>query len=798
LAVAAALVTGCSQPDWQTRYSSALTEFRNGNSDAALTLIADLPASPGAHPTLWYWRARVLRAQIFLRQYQPAQALGFLSSFPAKLPDEIMVKRNVFAGVALCETGKAEDALKRFADAERIISTTTPSLRADLLYARADCASDDHPEEAMQLFTQSASLAHGNDSYLEGRALAYHGYLLMQSKYYDKAIELFDRALIITESPYLKQTLLGNKGVSTGELGERITSGIYLKQAVEIASHIKDAKADHALWLVNLGHQQVSQMEYADAEQSFRKGSEIAKGTRRSDLVGLCLINSAGAAMIQGDLVHTREQIAAAEQVANLGEWKPFLLLTKAWLMRLEGNAKESEKILNDVMTANPQGRAKWLAEAGLGQTFAAEKRTADADRMFQKAIATSEQGLERISNERFRISFLDQDPFYDDYISFLFSQGRTLDALSVSERGRSRTLAEARKLHPLGSPLNLRAIQRNLGRHNHQIVLAYWLTTKRSYLWLISPTEYKTFTLAPEMDIVREIEAYNQTTLDQSDSETAHGQNLFKMLVAPAAKYIPRDARVTIVPHRRLHKLNFETLVTDGNKPHFWIEDVCIQNTSFLASLEKPEEARANYAKQLLLMGNPVQATGEFPGLGHAAQEMKTVAGRFTQSAASIYAQADATPEAYDASKPKQFRFLHFVTHGTASDLNPLESAIILSPGKDGFKLYARDIVKTTIHPELVTISSCYGAGTRQYSGEGLVGLSWAFLRAGAHNVIGALWETDDEANVKLMETFYNEMGKRDDPAGALRTAKLELLHSNSFWKRPYYWAALQLYSSN
>ena len=104
---------------------------------------------------------------------------------------------------------------------------------------------------------------------------------------------------------------------------------------------------------------------------------------------------------------------------------------------------------------------------------------------------------------------------------------------------------------------------------------------------------------------------------------------------------------------------------------------------------------------------------------------------------------------------------------------LNPLESAIILSPGKEGFKLYARDIIKTPIHPELVTISSCYGAGTRQYSGEGLVGLSWAFLRAGAHNVIGASWETDDEASIKLMETFYTEMGKRDDPAAALRTAK-------------------------
>jgi CHAT domain-containing protein len=796
--MAAALATGCRQTDWQTRYSSALTEYRNGNSEAALKLIGHLPENPGKHDSIWYWRARILRAQIFLRQNQPAQALSFLSAFPAKLPDEIMVKQNLFASVALCQTGKTEEALKRLASVESLAISIAPAMRADLLYVRADCISDDHPEEAMQLFSQTASLADGNDSYLEARALAYRGYLLMQAAYYDKAVELFDRALTLTDSPYLKELLLGNKGYCTGMLGELIVSGMYLKQAVDIASHVKDAKTDYALWLVDLGQQQVTQMEYADAEQSFRKGSEIARGTKRSDLVGLCLINSAGTAMIQGDLVHTKEQIAAAEQVSNLGEWKPFLLLTKAWLMRLEGNAKESEKILNDVIAANPHGRAKWLAEAGLGQTFAAEKRTADADRMFQKAIATSEEGLERISSERFRISFLDQDPYYDDYISFLFSQGRTLDALSVSERGRSRTLAEARKIHPLGSPLNLPAIQRNLGRHSHQIVLAYWLTTKQSYLWLISPTEYKTFTLAPEMDIVREIEAYNQTTLDQSESETAHGQNLFKMLVAPAAKYIPKDARITIVPHRRLHRLNFETLVTDSEKPHFWIEDVSIQSTSFLAALEKPENAKAVYPKQLLLMGNPVQATSDFPGLGHAAQEMKTVAGRFNQSAEAVYAQADATPEAYDTSKPEQFRFLHFVTHGTASDLNPLESAIILSPGKDGFKLYARDIIKTQIHPELVTISSCYGSGTRQYSGEGLVGLSWAFLRAGAHNVIGALWETDDEANVKLMDTFYKEMGKRDDPAGALRTAKLELLHSNSFWKRPYYWAALQLYADN
>ncbi|HET9792263.1 MAG TPA: CHAT domain-containing protein [Candidatus Angelobacter sp.] len=797
--MAAALATGCRQRDWQTRYSSALTEFRNGNSDAALSLIADLPDKPGKHDPIWYWRARILRAQIFLRQNQPAQALSYLSAFPAKLPDEITAKQDVFAGMALCQTGKTAEAQKRFAVADSIISSTTPGLRADLLYARADCISDDHPEQAMQLFSQAAALAHGNDNYLEARALAYRGYLLMQANYCDQAMDVFNQALRSVNSPYTKQTLLGNKGSCSQDLGEWIASGEYLTEAIAISAQMKDAQADHVLWLIDLGRQRASQAEYEDAQKLYEEGLVAARNANRSDLIARALFGSAMVAIKTENLSLAKQRLAAADELNLSKENRVYSAADKAQIASLEGDQSTAERLYMGVLSSDARGPVKWFAQTSLAQIYLKENRPKEAEQMFKSAIAWSEQGFYSVTGERFRISILDEVPYYyDSYVSFLISQGRSLEALSVSERGRSRTLAEARKIHPAGTPLNLRAIQQNLGRHSHQIVLAYWLTEKQSYLWLISATQFKTFTLAPEMDIVREIEAYNQTTLDQSESETAHGQNLFKMLVAPAAKYIPRNARVTIVPHRRLHRLNFETLITDGDNPHFWVEDVCIQNTSFLAGLEKPDDGWPAYPKQLLLMGDPVQATKEFPGLGHAKEEMKAVAGRFNQSAESIYSQANATPEAYGASKPGQFRFLHFVTHGTANDLNPLESAIILSPGKDGFKLYARDIIKTAIHPELVTISSCYGAGTRQYAGEGLVGLSWAFLRAGAHNVIGALWETDDQANVKLMDTFYTAMSKKDDPAGALRTAKLALLHSDSFWKRPYYWAALQLYSSN
>ena len=95
---------------------------------------------------------------------------------------------------------------------------------------------------------------------------------------------------------------------------------------------------------------------------------------------------------------------------------------------------------------------------------------------------------------------------------------------------------------------------------------------------------------------------------------------------------------------------------------------------------------------------------------------------------------------------------------------------------GEESFKLYARDIMQHPIDARLVTISACYGSGTRSYAGEGLVGLSWAFLRAGAHNVIGALWEVSDDSTPQLMDALYQGLADGQNPATALRRAKLSL----------------------
>jgi len=179
----------------------------------------------------------------------------------------------------------------------------------------------------------------------------------------------------------------------------------------------------------------------------------------------------------------------------------------------------------------------------------------------------------------------------------------------------------------------------------------------------------------------------------------------------------------------------------------------------------------------------------------------MESIERHFPPAQQEIFARERATPTAYLSGKPEQFSYIHFVAHGTASRTSPLDSAIVLSkagPEDDSFKLYARDIIRHPLRAQLVTISTCYGAGARAYSGEGLVGLSWAFLRAGAHNVIGALWEVSDVSTPPLMDELYRELEKGQTPDTALRNAKLTLLRSATSFRKPFYWAPFQLYTGS
>ena len=159
-------------------------------------------------------------------------------------------------------------------------------------------------------------------------------------------------------------------------------------------------------------------------------------------------------------------------------------------------------------------------------------------------------------------------------------------------------------------------------------------------------------------------------------------------------------------------------------------------------------------------------------------------------------YRGARASPPAYREATPNKFGFVHFTAHAAANLESPLDSAVILSGPEHAFKLYARDVADVPLRAELVTVSACRSAGERAYSGEGLVGFAWAFLRAGASRVIAGLWDVDDRSTADLMDQLYARLAAGDRPAAALRDAKRALLASGGNFSKPYYWAPFELFT--
>ena len=242
------------------------------------------------------------------------------------------------------------------------------------------------------------------------------------------------------------------------------------------------------------------------------------------------------------------------------------------------------------------------------------------------------------------------------------------------------------------------------------------------------------------ESVIEAQVQGYQKAILRSGDplrDANENAKTLYDTLVSPAAAMIPKGSKVFIIPDGVLNGLNFETLLTPGkDNSHYWIEDVTVTNANSIRLLSRlDQDSSAGDEKKLLLIGNPIATGTGYENLMNAFAEIRGIEKHFPPDSRTVVTQSGAVPAAYAESTPERFSYIHFVAHGTASRLDPLDSAVVLSPPSqhpESFKLYARDIMRYPLHARLVTISACYGSGLRAYAGEGLVGLSWAFLRAG------------------------------------------------------------------
>ncbi|HJX84730.1 MAG TPA: CHAT domain-containing protein [Candidatus Angelobacter sp.] len=778
-------------------YDDALQKMHQGYYDAAISQAGDGDTLANKREdAVWSWRFRLLEAEALMRNGMGQQSVALLAQDPpANSSEEITTGRWIVTGEALCRINQFTKGEASLAKADHLITSSQSALQAQLAFAHGSCSLV--PATARLAFGKAAEQAHGVDLYIEASAIGNLGTLALGEEHYDEAIDRFREVVLLAQaihSRVLEEKALGSLGFSYFQLGDFKGAINYSKRAAGIASELGRTD-DQAKWLLDLGRAYASlPVEYPGEGEKNYLGA-LALTSKSQDTAGRCLHNLTQLAIENHDLSkaesYWKQELArhdnANDPDSSLDEAE--IALTRKDFLHA---AELFPAILLDPKIAVTR---RALVQEHMGEAYWGQKKTGQAEQMFRESIRTVEKALTGIRPE-YRVSLLDKDQFFEGYIRFLVAQAKTAKALQIAEHAR----ALAQVANAEGETkvrFDIASIQSQL-KKSKQIILDYQLTNNESFLWVITSSRFRVFTLPAHRELYTQIAAYNREIQDRNTENSAAGKRLYATLIQPAEKLIPKGSRVTIIPSKILYGINFETLLVPGAVPHYWIEDVEVQVANSIARVESSGSGKPKPAKELLLIGAPVEVNKDFPVLRNAADEMRRLEKRFSGNGSKSISSQAATPSGYLSSRPEEYRFIHFVTHGTASETVPMESAIILSSDTGGYKLYARDIVKVPLHADLVTISACYGAGTRWYQSEGIVGLSWAFLRAGAHQVVAGLWEVDDATTPELMDNFYAELQKGKTAAEALRLAKLKMVKSKSLYANPYYWASLQLYTGS
>jgi len=138
-------------------------------------------------------------------------------------------------------------------------------------------------------------------------------------------------------------------------------------------------------------------------------------------------------------------------------------------------------------------------------------------------------------------------------------------------------------------------------------------------------------------------------------------------------------------------------------------------------------------------------------PPLRFADQEAASIVSIYGRGRVMVMNGTDASADSVKTLDWSRFTVAHFATHAVVDERNAELSGLLLStPGKDnplGSLLRYEEISRLHAPLELVVLSACDTANGEQVPGEGLLGLSHAFMAAGSERVLGTLWKVDDEA---------------------------------------------------
>jgi len=756
----------------------------------------------------WCWRWRILKAETLVGSRQEEAGLGLLDGPDSPPQPDLQARRRM-------NQGWAWFLLADYARAEKFLNearTLAEASGAPGLVAEVELRQSPLLVKRGRFDDAEAALRHGleianrlGDPYLEAKLMGNLGYLFSERFRFEEAIYWLQRAyqqFTALGANSAAAKTIGNLGVCYDGLGDSEKALTAFEDATARFAKAGDPRSEQN-WLGDSGSVLEDGDDFAAAIERYKRALAIA--TERKDRywsaywMSSLALASLRAGQLDAAERYNNDSLAINRDLRDsLNEL--YNQLNAAEIAAARKQFEPAGELFLSILASRSDDPTPALqAREDLAKLYLETGQPGKAEAQFQSAIAAVESRQAGITKEDYKISYLASlVRFYRSYVDFLVQRGENGRALEVVESSRARLLTE--RVSNAAAPGGLSGPQlQAVARTSHRILLSYWLAPKQSYLWAVTPAKIQRFTLPPEKEIRELVEDYRTAIEDLRDPLESHnpaGARLSELLLGPIRQLAQPGSHLVIVPDGALHSLNFATLPAPDEGAKYWMEDVTLSVAPSLGLALNFRAAGKPRPASLLAIGDPESAGEEFPRLPNARKEVDTIAALFSRSNRSVYEGADSQPSTYRRAGPACFSFIHFAAHASANRASPLDSALILSREGNMYALTAREIMTIPLDASVVTLSSCRSAGARAYSGEGLVGLTWAFLQAGARNVIAGLWDVDDESTSRLMARMYGDLARGAPPEDALRAAQLSLLHGAYPHNKPYYWGAFQLYS--
>jgi CHAT domain-containing protein len=314
----------------------------------------------------------------------------------------------------------------------------------------------------------------------------------------------------------------------------------------------------------------------------------------------------------------------------------------------------------------------------------------------------------------------------------------------------------------------------------------------------------------------------------------------LYQTVLAPAATMIG-NRRIVIVADGALNFVPFEALVTtdgagDYSSLSYLIKTNKVSYAPSASVAAAIREQKKTAGRNMLLVADPVfSATDPRMQTGSAVSGVEVTRGLGLDSAVTdangatpqplilprlagtrieaeqierlakasgaqgnLWLDLKANEDGVKTGDLQSYRVLHVATHGVLDAIRPQFSGLVLSlvgnKGDDDGYLRTGEVFNLKLGAPLVMLSACESGLGKVKRGEGVVGLSQAFMYAGATKVGVTLLSVADKPTAELMTDFYQRLlGPTPSAPDAIREAQLAMI-SGKKYSAPYYWAPFVL----